>query len=342
MRERHVYPTHEIAHLWASQNHDNCRNPQDNLSFRGRDLYSYRTVIARITAKDVVLLTTCSYSNTTNGHMALARRACSHKTCINVPDVLASRTQDHMENMKALLEGVAAMEERCKRARVYKDSYWRQANELADEAELYAKTFLPRHKFNCRPQAVAEELKKRTAKEAKAAQRALKLQKEREKKARIESAEHLERWVAGEEGVYYSNRWYHFPVRLRIYDDNVDTSHGASVSILAARKLFRMCLICKKKGTHIFPETPVRIGSYHLNEIDPQGNVTVGCHKISFEEMERINGLLGPEGVDPNATGGSLADALDENDGAGMLGDEQNSAGENVAAGQEASNGAGA
>jgi len=41
-RQKHVYATTEIAHLWANQSQTDARNQQGNLYFEGRTLYSYR------------------------------------------------------------------------------------------------------------------------------------------------------------------------------------------------------------------------------------------------------------------------------------------------------------
>ncbi len=86
-----------VAHMWANQTQNAGRNPSGSYWFRGGDLYSYQTPIARIiespeTGGDVVLMTSQSYSMTTSTkHVPRARSALFRRgeriSVFIVPDV---------------------------------------------------------------------------------------------------------------------------------------------------------------------------------------------------------------------------------------------------------------
>jgi hypothetical protein len=75
---RNVYPTDEIAHLFAHQTQGSARNAGGNFSFSGSTLFSYAQPIAYIMPDDygrIVLMNDARYSNTTGKHQNHARHA---------------------------------------------------------------------------------------------------------------------------------------------------------------------------------------------------------------------------------------------------------------------------
>lgn len=77
-RERKVYPTSEIAHLWAHQSKPEARNPHGNFYFEGDTIYSYgrHFPIARHiehNGKKAILFVDHGYSNTTAKHIGEVR-----------------------------------------------------------------------------------------------------------------------------------------------------------------------------------------------------------------------------------------------------------------------------
>src|SRR5579872_324467 len=84
-RTKHVFPTDEIAHLWAhSKTQDDARNPGGNFYFSGDTIYSYGShfPIARHVTNEqgqaAILFTNQTYSNTTAKHIGQVRRAIPH------------------------------------------------------------------------------------------------------------------------------------------------------------------------------------------------------------------------------------------------------------------------
>lgn len=82
-RHRTVYPTAQVAHIWANLNSrdiDYARNASDSVSFENRRFYSYLTPVAHIMRSplgvEVALVSSVTYSMTTNSkHLNAVRRA---------------------------------------------------------------------------------------------------------------------------------------------------------------------------------------------------------------------------------------------------------------------------
>ena len=79
-------------------------------------------------------------------------------------------------------------------------------------------------------------------------------------------------------------------VYLRVKGDNIQTSHSASFPVDHAKKAWPIILTYKRS---INPEPKnfykvIRLGHFHIDKIDNQGNVTAGCHYVEFDEIQRI------------------------------------------------------
>jgi len=79
-RQKHVFDTGEIPHLWAHKVQESARNAQGNLYFDGDTIYSYGShfptpIHATKGKRSAVLFTTRSYSVTTSGHVSAVRSA---------------------------------------------------------------------------------------------------------------------------------------------------------------------------------------------------------------------------------------------------------------------------
>lgn len=78
------------------------------------------------------------------------------------------------------------------------------------------------------------------------------------------------------------------PVMLRIKDQEIETSQGATIPLDHAPRLWKFIHRVMQSGT-----------PYERNEhtehdrIDTDGTLTAGCHIISFSEIQRIADQLG-------------------------------------------------
>lgn len=107
-RQKTVYPTRQIAHLWAHKTQSEARNQSGNFYFRDDTIYSYglHFPIARHvktgmtggrgmyskTRKTCVFFTTRGYSTTTAKHLSFVRCAIPHESVgvFHLPNVLSS------------------------------------------------------------------------------------------------------------------------------------------------------------------------------------------------------------------------------------------------------------
>lgn len=104
-------------------------------------------------------------------------------------------------------------------------------------------------------------------------------------------AQLIERWKSGED-VHLSPRFaYNEPVVLRVKDGEVQTSHHAEVAILGlagAARLWRFLKVLKDAGrTYQRNGHSERIGHFVVESFDG-ATLHVGCHRIAWEECERI------------------------------------------------------
>jgi hypothetical protein len=70
-------------------------------------------------------------------------------------------------------------------------------------------------------------------------------------------------------------------VVLRVIGDTVETSKGARVPLSDGLALAALAKKCRETGKGIDLRNR-RVGNYHGNSIDSAGNLTVGCHRITY------------------------------------------------------------
>lgn len=128
--------------------------------------------------------------------------------------------------------------------------------------------------------------------EAKAIKRA-KIENENRKKT---LEERVRKWKAGEINHLYIDSWYNQTepnVWLRIKGDYIQTSKNINISLEEGRRLWWMVKIFHDGEN--FRHDLAKDMSGHSWEINSYKNdiLTAGCHRISYEEMERIAKELG-------------------------------------------------
>lgn len=109
-----------------------------------------------------------------------------------------------------------------------------------------------------------------------------------------ERAAQILHWRNG--GVGYS--LYDLPTMLRIVDDMVQTSRGASFPLTHARRALPLVQHCHDTATAWAFETSIthaadtHLGQFTIDAVDAHGNVTAGCHHVLWPEIERFIALL--------------------------------------------------
>lgn len=319
-RQRNVYPTAEIPHLWAHARQQSARNPQGNLFFRDATIYSYRESwpLARIyTRRDgarLVLSNSASYSITTTGHQFAANRAVSNLQRIAVPCVsLDYETKlRHGENIAYLQRVAADHLKAAQRATSVHRVEWRRrvAFDALTACGHYMGFFGIRRKAPVIPVAewhAAEERAQRIENpdpETRAARERANMKRTEAKRAR----EALHQACARTDWRLHGAFGVSFPWRrradigacmLRLSEDaqSIETSLGARVPVAAAPMVWRAVERARTEGS-VYGERIrrygiVRIGDYPLDRIDADGTLHAGCHTIPYSELSAMARRLG-------------------------------------------------
>lgn len=285
-RIRYVYPADMVAHLWAHRAQESARNG-GNFYFEGDTIYSYglHFPIARhVETKRgrAVLFTTRDYSVTTSGHKSIVYGACKHLTVFHVQHPTDSdRKAQFTEYRQRYLD----LARKYSRARSNKPWILGSLRDLVDEANRFAQFFGLRSRLSMPVDLSAMEA------DCRAIERRERKRKQRtEAKRRREALERLQKWVDGKTDYYSGNG----PIRLRIKGEELQTSRGARVPLDHAVKAFRLIKRLHDKGqAYDRNGHTIHLGHFALDAIDPQGNVTAGCHNVAWEEIERIATIAG-------------------------------------------------
>jgi hypothetical protein len=145
-----VFPNSMVAHVWAQQNQDHGKSGNGNFSFRGTDLFSYSTVIARfvkdVRGNNVVLITDHKYSVTTSQHKGEAWAATRQYVQFEVPSLgYYGDDVNHETNLTYLAKLYTDMLAGFRRKReLPESSYWspkERLQELADKVRSYCDHF---------------------------------------------------------------------------------------------------------------------------------------------------------------------------------------------------------
>lgn len=305
-RQKHVFKTGEVSHLWAHRTQEDARNGQDNLYFTGDTIYSYggHFPIARHAVNGAgeraILFTTATYSVTTSGHCSAVRSAIPSGTSVfHVRNVCRGTNQrgdltadDHRSNLADYASRIDKDIVTSARARSSYTKEWnhQHAVRLRDEAFAYCAFFdLPAPVIPAVPQLDSEALTAIRKREAQRAREKAEQTKRERADATTRQQELITKWRAG----LYSGSLYDVPVMLRIDGDEVETSRGARFPILHAKRGLRVVRKVRESGhAYIRNGHTVYLGPYAIDRIEPDGTVKAGCHVVSWEEIERIAPLL--------------------------------------------------
>ena len=269
----------EVCHVWAQQTQSQGR--AGNIFFEGKSIYSYgrHFEMARFVDTETVFITSRGYSVSTAKHLSLVRRAVRHKTVFTVPDFTY-----HPNNVRYLIEKARDHFDKAKRARKYADWEIRSGRESVETTRAYITKFqvqVPDSHVELwqvlhTDTYLNSEVQVALLAKARAAQAAEREEQKRRREVEAQKqAEQLAKWVAGEVA------WGRFAeMRLRVKDDQVQTTHGASVPIIEARKLYRAL----KAGVNIEGQ---QVGYYRVTRATAS-ELVIGCHTIPMSEVERI------------------------------------------------------
>jgi hypothetical protein len=257
------------------------------MSIANNTIFSYRLPIGRYVGS-TLLIHSASNSNTTNRHISKLYSS-SHGHIIR-PEYISS-TRDNYEHVKEQLPGILLQ---ASRARLRKSFHLNHATRLMESSNEFVNLEGGAPLFD-----IAKELGKDLTEIAAIA-------KAEDKKRRLEEAARaakvladnlaaIEAWKAG---VLTNLDWKvrnNVEPQLRVVGSVIQTSRGAEIPLEVAPTLWKMILRAKAKHNDYTPG--LELGHYTLTKISSAGDITVGCHHIKFDELNRIAGLLGLQDV---------------------------------------------
>lgn len=287
-----------VAHVWAQQDQDEGRSHNGNLWFEGTTLYSYGRhfpigrFVQRADGGRAVLLNSDTYSVTTTAHQS---RAAGAVYGLGLPTFrVPGCTDDHAKNLRHFEEAAVQAFTKADNPRLkrYRDKNLEAAAARLSEAKRYADTFGLKWKWKG-----ADATAKRWAREARKAERerqqrreeAERQFREREARERARDLELFEQWRHGERD--YAPASYSLDDKgsayLRVKDDEVQTSRGARVPLEHAIRAFRFAKRVREQGIGWTADgRSIPVGHFHLTKISAHGDMTVGCHFLSWERIE--------------------------------------------------------
>jgi hypothetical protein len=306
----------ECVHVWAQMCQDEGRS--SNVSFRpsstslevGDVLYSYDTAIAAFretpNGAKVVFLDSYSHSSCTSKHQSAVHYSVTQP--IYSYDYIPHWVRDDVN----YLSGRRGSRRDNSPHTVKPESIWQQYKEIFDALvatvgqRRFARTACERLNEARQWEARANRIKRSfnldslpdielvitpQMQEYVELAEQKKVEKEKREKEKVQrdierTAIDREKWLTGH--CNYFPHAYQFPIALRLSPSDasrVETSRGAFVPVKVCERLYRAF------QAKLMPED-VRVGNYTLNSVSEQG-ITIGCHQISADELERFAKVIG-------------------------------------------------
>lgn len=312
-----VFNNSMVAHVWAQQTQAHGRNAGNTFYFEGPTIYSYgehfpiATFVTTPKGAQFVAFTTEGYSTTTAAHISHARRAVSGHT-IDVPNpmIFQGRTLEP-DDLDAIAEAMRAQFtealEKASRARTYKAHHLERAQQIARDASWLAEQYDHPALAIAMPDDIGEALEQARTEARERQQREAERERERRDAMKHAEAERFKQWRAGE---LVSFPWSWSPeddtalLTLSADGQTIRTSKGAEFPADHARRVWPILRRLRQEqqhGSDLYPRSPgkpLRLGMFSIDTLEPGGTVRAGCHRVHWDEVERIAKILGLEPVE--------------------------------------------
>jgi hypothetical protein len=290
-----VFSKDMVAHVWAQQSQHEGRTATGNFYFRDSTLYSYGShfIVGKFEefqGKRCILMSTRTYSVTTSSQQHLARMAIRNTPLpvfyVPCPEEFGVANKVIWDReIKTLLEKAAV-------ARTKRDSLMQEAADLAAMGSNYAAFFeLP---WTIDIPTLSEEYctNIRKGNKEKALQERIRKETRERAEAHIK-ATCVDEWLLGvRDSIPYGYRPE--DALLRVRGDEVQTSHGATVSTSQALRILPVIRNCRDTQTGFIANGRTEhIGQFAVREIKPNGDMVVGCHSIKWAEIHKVANYLG-------------------------------------------------
>ena len=284
---RTVFNTREVAHVWAQQNQHEGRNKEHTIFFKDSLIYSYGhhfCIARRLGPGGTVVMTTRTHSPTTKTHVGYVLDSLIVQTPrVYCEDPSASATQ----NMSYARRHIAEVLERAENLRIRKNTKFglqAKAVSMCDQANAYLAALPLAEQAGVERIDVSNLDAIRQEMEVRRLAR-VELEAKQEAEARAEAYKHIALWRSGGKGVYFMG---FAPVALRLNrtEGCIETSRGATITLAAARRIWRYVVSARQTQTEHGAD--ISLGHYTMNLVRKDGSIQVGCHDIAYSEIEAM------------------------------------------------------
>lgn len=290
MKTKTVFPTDDVAHIFAHQRQEYARNSCSNLFFEKDTIYSYgrHFPIARFVEKNgekVLLFTTRTYSNTTAKHINIVKYACSPIGKIYCNDPCGN----HEDNLNAFHNQMENHLKGLHKARK-KEKYISAAESIYDRLCRYCNFFeitIPTRSIellHSSKDGNYEEYLKREEERIK------KEKEERIRKEKRKFNQQLKKWREGKTDRLYSRLMQRDYLRLNS-KQRIETSQGVEIPLQIAKDTFDFISNVLNKNGSCNNNCNFKIMDYDLKEVN-KNFIQVGCHTIEIKEIKTMANKL--------------------------------------------------
>jgi len=292
-RQRTVYPTRELCHLWAHGSSIDLRNSGGSVFTYGNTIYSYGTHFPMsrrliVDSQVVFLINPDSYSNTTSGHQSHVRQAIPNGTLsINIDVGLWDQVKKGSSG-KGLREYFRLrIKSALSDAHNTRMGYWRRADALSRANRLHGEYKHLHSIFRFRTRKPLDQIPIVDLTESKQKydeREAIKAEKNKaqsEEWARQNALTLQEKEQEFRDGKQIGYAPFPNPL-LRIKGDHVETTMGARVKIEDARRFLKL-LPTLSTGHHV----DIQIGPYRGVNLGEK-TLSIGCHHFTLSEVLRL------------------------------------------------------
>jgi hypothetical protein len=333
---REVFHIFAAQKQWEGKTGNRNVSFRDNVLFSYAQPIARIVKDKEISGQAVALITSRKFSITTSGHTSAASQALSHFRTFYIPETCAPNNAGNLAHLWGLYKnrvkdymGARKLPywiEETPEGLKPKPSY-NPLQDLARDVEEYATLFgltyealdpesdiraiLAHHAARIArqntPKAIAKREKERARRAAQNAEKNRqetarreaywKEREERNAKEDATRAERIEAWRKGGAALFSRDISTLPHALLRVRGDVLETSHGASVPLEDAKRIFsfitRWLAIAPNMPGEKSYRAKLPIGRYSLHEVFANGDFRAGCHKIKYEEAARLAAEIG-------------------------------------------------
>lgn len=308
-----------------------ARNATSSMSFRDDKIFSYSTIMGEIIhhkKKVAIILNHTRYSNTTTNHRSTIHQAIGYTNETPIFDVFDVERGVHSllnfdEHLISFLRRIKTSLTQAgkSRSKHNKDNYLISAKDTHDNALSFIEFFEDKPTIKKWKQQLDKALDFDPTLLIKAEKRAIaefkRKEKEKQDLLKLWSPRYKEAWInkvtfdphtdynKGQEGLAlfmesfsssHIQSYIHanYGSLLRFKDKKtIETSLGAEFPVTHALKAWKFIKSVIESATSWHRNgSEIRVGSFHVDSIDDQGNMKAGCHSFKKEELLRFGKLL--------------------------------------------------